>query len=33
MGAIVTQLCDIVIITEDENYHEDGMEIMKQVEE
>ena len=32
MGAVAAQLCDIVIVTEDENYHEDGMEIMKQVE-
>ncbi len=32
MGAVAAQLCDIVIVTEDENYHEDGIEIMKQVE-
>lgn len=32
MGAIAARLCDIAIITEDENYHEDGMEIMKEVE-
>lgn len=32
MGTIAAQLCDIVVITEDENYHEDGLQIMKQVE-
>jgi molybdopterin biosynthesis enzyme len=31
MGAVAADLCDLVIITEDENYHEDGMEIMQQV--
>lgn len=33
MGAVAAQLCDVVIITEDENYHEDGMSIMKAVEQ
>ena len=33
MGAVAWDLCDMTIITEDENYHEDGMKIMKQVEE
>lgn len=32
MGAIAAEFADIAIITEDENYHEDGMEIMKQIE-
>jgi len=31
MGAIAAELCDTVILTEDENYHEDGMKIMKEV--
>ncbi len=31
MGAIAAQTCDVVIITEDENYHEDGLKIMQAV--
>ncbi len=32
MWAVAGELCDITIITEDENYHEDGLVIMKEVE-
>lgn len=32
MGALATELCDYVVITEDENYSEDGMKIMQQIE-
>lgn len=32
MGRIATELCDFVVITEDENYSEDGMKIMKAIE-
>ncbi len=33
MGAIAAECCDVVLLTEDENYHEDGMDIMKAVEQ
>ena len=33
MGKIAWELCDRVILTEDENYHEDGMAIMQHVEQ
>ena len=32
MGQVATEICDRVIITEDENYSEDGLTIMHQVE-
>lgn len=32
MGTVATRYNDYVVLTEDENYHEDGMEIIKQVE-
>ncbi len=31
MGRVATELCDVVVITEDENYSEDGMTIMQQI--
>lgn len=33
MAAVATELCDHVILTEDENYHEDGLQIIRQMEE
>lgn len=32
MGQVAVELCDYVIVTEDENYSENGMEIMKEIE-
>lgn len=32
MGQVATERCDYVIITEDENYTEDGRSIMKAIE-
>ncbi|MEY3197762.1 MAG: UDP-N-acetylmuramoylalanyl-D-glutamate--2,6-diaminopimelate ligase [Candidatus Parcubacteria bacterium] len=31
MGRIAIELCDVVVITEDENYSEDGMKIMQHI--
>jgi len=33
MGKIATELCDSVVLTEDENYSEDGNKIIRQIEQ